>query len=182
MVKQLSRFKTVVVMLLTLVLFCPGVFAREDDRGGNRGGNRVDNRNDNRGYNGGDRHYYRDGNYYKRGWFGLGAVVAALAVGAYLESLPPKHTVVVVQGNKYYHDDRYYYRQLPDGGYAVVATPVIVETPYPVPETSTVNIPNSRGGYTSITMIRSGSGFVGPQGEFYQNYPTVEQLRTMYGN
>ncbi|MBF0493862.1 MAG: hypothetical protein HQL28_01875 [Candidatus Omnitrophica bacterium] len=186
MFKQISRFRSIVVILLTLSLSSPGAFARDDDRGGKKGNDRVENRGNNRveerHYNGGDRHYYQDGHYYKRGWFGLGTIVAALAIGAYIESLPPRHTTVVVQGTQYYHDDRYYYRQVPEGGYVVVTAPAIAEAPYPIPEPSTINIPNRRGGYTSVMLIRSGNGFVGPQGEFYPNYPSVDQLRTVYGN
>ena len=178
MLKQVLRFKVVLVILLMLSLFCPGVFARGDDRGGNRGYVRVDNR----GHNRGDRHYYRDGRWYRTGWFGFGIVVSALAIGALIDALPPRHTTVVVEGTPYYYDDRYYYRQAPQGGYVVVPAPVIVQPQSQIPETSTVNIPNSRGGYTSVTLRRSGNGFVGPQGEYYPNYPSVEQLKTMYGN
>ena len=49
------------------------------------------------------------------------------------------------------------------------------------PEVLTVNIPNSRGGYTAVTLKRSGNGFVGPQGEYYAEHPTVEQLKVLYG-
>ena len=101
---------------------------------------------------------------------------------ALIEALPPRHTTIIVEGTPYYHDDRYYYRQLPEGGYVVVPALVIVQPQSQIPETSTINIPNSRGGYTSVTLRRSGSGFVGPQGEYYPNYPSVEQLRVMYGN
>lgn len=52
----------------------------------------------------------------------------------------------------------------------------------PLPGDSfTVNIPNSKGGYTAITLKRSGSGYTGPQGEYYSDFPKVEQLRAMYG-
>jgi hypothetical protein len=172
MLKQIVRLRVVLVLLLGITLFCPSAFARGDDRGGSRGYSRGDNR--------GERHYYRDGRWYKPGWFGFGFVVSALAIGALIESLPPKHTTVIVEGAPYYHDDRYYYRQLPDGGYVVVPAPVIVQSQ--IPEASTINIPNSRGGYTSVTLRRSGNGFIGPQGEYYPNYPSVEQLRVMYGN
>ena len=124
MLKQVLRFRVVLVILLMLTLFCPGAFARGDDRGGNRGYNRVDNRGYNRGY----RHYYRDGRWYRPGWFGFGIVVSALAIGALIDSLPPRHTIVVVEGTSYYHDDSYYYRQAPNGGYMVVSQPVIVQS------------------------------------------------------
>jgi len=170
MLKQVLRFKVVLVMFLMLTLFSPGAFAQGDDRRGHRGDDR------------GHRHYYRDGRWYEHGWFGLGFVVSALAIGALIDSLPPRHTTVVIAGVPYYHDDRYYYRQLPEGGYVVVPVPVIVQPQSGIPETSTVNIPNSRGGYTSVTLRRSGNGYVGPQGEYYQNHPSVEQLKAMYGN
>ena len=45
----------------------------------------------------------------------------------------------------------------------------------------TVNIPNAKGTYTPVTLKRSGNGFIGPQGEFYTEFPRVEQLKVMYG-
>ena len=166
MFKYCLRFRVFLIILLILTLFSPAVFARGDDRGQDRGHS----------------HYYRDNRWFERGWFGFGFVVSALAIVALIESLPPRHTTIVVEGTPYYHDDRYYYRQLPQGGYVVVPEPVIVQSQPGIPETSTVNIPNSRGGYTSVTLRRSGNGFVGPQGEYYPIFPSVEQLRTMYGN
>jgi hypothetical protein len=47
--------------------------------------------------------------------------------------------------------------------------------------TFTVNIPNSKGGYTSVTLKKMGKGYVGPQGEFYTEFPKVEHLKEMYG-
>ena len=44
----------------------------------------------------------------------------------------------------------------------------------------TVNIPNSKGGYTAVTLRRSGNGFTGPQGEYYPEFPRVDQLKVMY--
>ena len=47
-------------------------------------------------------------------------------------------------------------------------------------ESITINIPNGQGGYSSVIIKRSGSGFVGPQGEYYPEFPKVSQLQTMY--
>lgn len=44
-----------------------------------------------------------------------------------------------------------------------------------------INIPNSRGGYTAVTLKKAGTGYVGPQGEYYSDNPTVEQLKVLYG-
>jgi hypothetical protein len=182
MVRQALRFRVVVASILMLALVAPSAFARGDERRGGRGDDRGYSRVESRG----EHHYYRDGRWYRHGWFGFGIVVSALAIGALIDSLPPRHTTVVVENTPYYYDNTYYYRPLPQGGYVVVPPPPVVVAPPPVvvypPETSTINIPNSRGGYTSVTLRRSGTGFVGPQGEYYASYPTVEQLKVMYGN
>ena len=45
-----------------------------------------------------------------------------------------------------------------------------------------VNIPNSDGTtYTEVVVSQKGKGYMGPQGEFYPEFPKVEQLRAMYG-
>lgn len=44
-----------------------------------------------------------------------------------------------------------------------------------------VNVPNDRGGYTAVTIRKSGNGFIGPQGEYYAQFPNVSQLKVMYG-
>lgn len=65
--------------------------------------------------------------------------------------------------------------------------PVVVAQPAPVPsttysgDTATVNVPNSNGGYTAVVLKRSGNGYVGPQGEYYDQVPTTAQLQAMYG-
>ena len=48
-------------------------------------------------------------------------------------------------------------------------------------DTVTVNVPNSSGGYTSVVLKRSGNGYVGPQGEYYDQVPSTDQLQAMYG-
>lgn len=58
-----------------------------------------------------------------------------------------------------------------------VPTPVVADTE----DTVTVNIPNNKGGYTAVILKASGKGFVGPQGEFYAEFPKVSQLKLMYG-
>ena len=57
-----------------------------------------------------------------------------------------------------------------------------VQTPTATqPDQFTVNIPNDHGGYTAVVIKRSGNGFIGPQGEFYPEFPKVSQLKIMYG-
>jgi len=187
MIKNISRLRVVIILCLALALFCSDASAARGGRGGGGGG----------------RHYYRDGRWYRHGWLGFDVAVSALAIGALIDSLPPRYTTVVYGGVPYYYYDNVYCRPYPYGGYVVVPAPVmtqpvvvapelpqpvVVTTPAPVaqpqaqtPGTVTINIPNSRGGYTAITLRRSGNGFVGPQGEYYSEHPTVDQLKTLYG-
>ena len=44
-----------------------------------------------------------------------------------------------------------------------------------------VNIHNSNGSISVVRLSRSGVGFVGPRGEYYDNLPTEDQLRPIYG-
>jgi hypothetical protein len=56
--------------------------------------------------------------------------------------------------------------------------------PAPTPDTEgtfTVNVPNDKGGFTPVILKKSGTGYIGPQGEFYPEFPKVEQLQVMYG-
>lgn len=45
----------------------------------------------------------------------------------------------------------------------------------------TVWIRNSNGSRTSVTLTRSGPGYLGPRGEWYANMPTENQLKMVYG-
>jgi len=103
---------------------------------------------------------------------------------------PPVYQPVVINGSTYYLNDGTYY--IYNGyGYQAVAPPVAVVQPPPVitsagpasdmPDSITINIPNNKGGYTAVTLKRSGNGYIGPQGEFYPEFPKVSQLEIIYG-
>ena len=112
MLKQILRFRSVLVLIFGLSLLSLGAFARADD---NRGGDHGDNR----GNNHSNRYHYRDGR-----WYGQGEIVVPnLIVGAQVESLPPQYTTVVVGNTPYYYDNARYYNRLPDGAYVVVEAP-----------------------------------------------------------
>lgn len=163
---------------------------------------------------GGPRHYYHNGSWYRHGWLGFDIAVGALAVGALIDALPPRCSTVVVKGVPYYYYGNYYYQPYPYGGYVVVPPPVLMppvavmpqapmiaaeaapvtamatvaapaitqaQTQAPIQGGSTINIPNSQGGYTAVTLRKAGTGYVGPQGEYYSDNPTVEQLKVLYG-
>ena len=47
--------------------------------------------------------------------------------------------------------------------------------------TVVINVPNSNGSYTPVTLRRAGRLYIGPRGEQYLHLPTVEQLQGVYG-
>ena len=76
------------------------------------------------------------------------------------------------------------YRPLPAqalAGTAAVENTPAAETAGVTNDVFIVNIPNAKGTYTPVAIKRSGIGYVGPQGEFYSEFPRVEQLKLMYG-
>lgn len=58
------------------------------------------------------------------------------------------------------------------------AAPVVVQSQVP---SFIVNIPNSDGTFTAVKLVKQDNGYVGPQGEYYNSHPTVEQLKVLYG-
>ena len=148
---------------------------------------------------GGGRYYYYDGLYYNR--MGAEYVLIAPPIGAIVAAIPPEYQPVVINGVTYYTDNgiyyvytRYGYQVVPEPVSVVQSVPVVLPqaapaapvqaAPVPVApvadESFTVNIPDKKGGYTAVTIKRSGTGFVGPQGEFYAEFPKVVQLQAMY--
>ena len=94
---------------------------------------------------------------------GAVGAVAGAAVGSQIQKPePPPQQVIVAQP----------------------AQVVVAQTPPSTTysgDTVTVNVPNSNGGYTAVLLKRSGNGYVGPQGEYYDQIPTTAQLQAMYG-
>ena len=139
------------------------------------------------GYYGYGSPYYAP--YYADPYYPSYAVVAA-------SSYQP----VVINGVTYYVNNGVYYIYTQYGYQAVAApagasAPVIQAAPVtatvmavsPVSasidsdDSFTLNIPNDKGGYCAVLLKRSGKGFIGPQGEFYSEFPKVSQLKLMYG-
>ncbi len=52
----------------------------------------------------------------------------------------------------------------------------------PLADTVNVSVPNSKGGFTAVKLVKRDGGYIGPQGEFYAGHPTVDQLKALYGN
>ncbi len=66
---------------------------------------------------------------------------------------------------------------------APVMTP-IANIPLTQANEFTVTIPNTHGGFNAVVIKRAsdGSGFIGPQGEYYPEFPKVFQLQMKYGD
>lgn len=133
-------------------------------------------------------HYFYGGGFFYR-QEPQGYVVVPAPSGAVVYSIPPGYHQVIIDGVMYYTYEGVYYQRV-SSGYKVVEPPttVVVEPATvvanpPVDQSQksfTVNIPNNKGGFTSVVLKKSGNGFLGPQGEFYAEFPKVEQLRVMY--
>lgn len=134
-------------------------------------------------------------------------VVVPAPVGAVVTTIPSECQPVVVDGVPYYTVNETTYKSVPSGYQVVPPPPPIAATiTEPEPEVPagastsvevastghetqavgsenefTINIPNAKGGYTAVTLRRSGQGFTGPQGEYYPEFPRIDQLKVMYG-
>jgi hypothetical protein len=151
---------------------------------------------------GGLEYYYWEGMFYK-----VRAdryVVVPAPIGAVVTAIPQGCQPVIVDGTPYYNINGVTYMYTPYG-YQVVpqpktiivknyvstesaTAPALLSAPTAIPgadtgsdaDTFTVNVPNPKGAYTPVALKRSGNGFVGPQGEYYAEFPRVEQLKVMY--
>ncbi len=142
------------------------------------------------------RHYYEN-SYYYQPYYQVPSytyILETAPIGAVVYAIPAGCRQFIINGTTYFEYNGTYYVPVA-GGYQVVPPPVILQAaPVVLPpadittvtasansqESFTVNVPNSQGGYTPVSLTRSGSGFIGPQGEFYNEFPKIEQLRVMY--
>ena len=56
----------------------------------------------------------------------------------------------------------------------------VVVQPAPVAQVFPINVPSKNGGYITVNLTQKGSGFTGPQGEYYETMPSVDFLKAMY--
>ncbi|MDD5504638.1 MAG: DUF6515 family protein [Candidatus Omnitrophica bacterium] len=138
--------------------------------------------------------------YCDRGYFyeemPYGYIIVQAPVGMVIEKLPAGCKTVFVNNTRYYYYNNTYYTAAKKG-YIVVEKPVYeVTIPYVVSyetehglgaeaclrqDAYTINIINSDATYTAIVLKKYKDGFTGPQGEWYPVFPSVEQLKLMYG-
>lgn len=63
----------------------------------------------------------------------------------------------------------------------VAATQAQANAAYASANTVVINVRNSNGSITPVTIQRVGNEYLGPKGEHYLGLPTEEQLRPVYG-
>ena len=180
--------KALVIILFCLIAIAPysSVSARDnsghDRRGYNRGSREVI-------YVGHDKYHYRDGRFYRPSWFGLEFFASTPPMGAVVAVLPYGYKIIGYGGATYYYYNNIYYKNYP-GGYVVVPVPITTSTSTSVVtqsqgtyygQTVVVNVPNRNGTYAPVTLHKQNGGYIGPQGEYYDGNPSVEQLRALYG-
>ena len=67
--------------------------------------------------------------------------------------------------------------------YAEAPAYPVQASPAPKSDASAYDVyfPNGNGTFTLVRLSKTGNGYLGPQGEFYLDHPTVEQLKARYG-
>jgi hypothetical protein len=130
------------------------------------------------------------------GWGAVGLVETAALLNAAYRYSPYYY----VNGVPYYYENPYYVAA--PVGYVGVAQPPLayvpastsMAAPYATPSAASsqppaaasvsdsfdIHIPNGNGSFTLITLQKTEKGFLGPQGEFYTDHPTEDQLRARY--
>ncbi len=146
----------------------------------------------------GERYDYHEGRFYRPGLFGFILDLVLPPRGIVVTYLPVGYRTIIIGRATYYEYENVYYQPCP-GGYTVVQPPAEVNqyvtspvvyapnvgTPYAQPQSSggtvVVNVPSVSRGSVAITLIRNGSGFTGPQGEYYAVFPSTDELSARYG-
>jgi len=143
---------------------------------------------------GGRKYYYKEGSYYRKKHRRYYTVTAP--IGACVEYLPYGYQTIYVDGYTYYTYNGAYYDHTPNG-YVVIDKPTSKRVKkYRTQKnrtkaankraeregTITLNIENKKGEYISVIIEPSGNGYVGPQGEYYDEFPKVEHLKVIYGS
>lgn len=132
-------------------------------------------------------YWYRDGVYYRHHH------------GRYLYVAPPRGALITVVPAsavrlrfgtvRYRYFGGAYYRHTPRG-YVLVERPATVyldrvpdapDTVFVEPVYRQVNVRNTNGSETPVRLEQAGEKWLGPKGEFYDAFPTDDQLRAAYG-
>lgn len=134
---------------------------------------------------GGVVYYYNDGQFYVPSNGKL--IEVHPPVGAVIMRIPEEY-VIVQDGEETYYVYAGIFYQRNGSGYEVIVPPF-----GPGPSEGVliahsdrrdifVRLPDDQGGYVEVVLSRTSDGFKGPQGEYYPEFPSTDQLQEMYGN
>jgi len=134
----------------------------------------------------GAHYYFGGGSFYRH--TRAGYMIVDPPWGTIVPFLPWGYRTVVTEERPYYVYGDTYYTDSPEG-YAVAPPPAPFVPSAPAERTKykskidtyDIYIPNDDGSYMLIVLKKVEKGFVGPQGEFYPEHPTVEKLKALYG-
>jgi MFS family permease len=131
-----------------------------------------------------------DNDYYGRqdALIVAGVCLTAFTIAVIAAAVSPHRVYRVVAPYPPYPPPNYYfdgrvYRPLPQG-YIAPGRPAVAPAaaqPPAVGGTITINVPASDGSFTPVTLTRQKDGYIGPQGEFYPDIPSIAQLKILYG-
>ena len=145
--------------------------------------------------------WHGGGHGWGRGGWGWGwGAVGLVETAALLHAAYPYAPYYYVNGVPYYYGNPYY--AAAPVGYVGVAQPPVAYVPASAPVAPSyatapvassqaaavanvnssfdIHIPNGNGSFTLVTLQKTEKGFLGPQGEFYADHPTEDQLKARY--
>ena len=138
---------------------------------------------------GGKTYHYHKGAYYLKDRHIYNVVSAP--IGACITRLPHGYQKIYVDGVPYYTYNDVHYKHTRNG-YEVINKPYSVHAKNTqvgsehqnigMENSITLSVRNKEGGLVSITVRPSGNGYVGPQGEYYDEFPKIEHLKLIYGS
>ena len=159
----MEKFKKTSYILFLFLMLCLRPAFAEDWHGGHEGGGHWGGGGSHREHFEGGRHFEHE--HFHRGFNSGVSFEFGFPTSYYDYGYPYAYP--------YYDPAPYYYP-------AQYVIPQAV-TSSAQEDSFVVNVANDRGGYTAVTIRRSGNGFIGPQGEYYTQFPNVSQLKVMYG-
>lgn len=144
-------------------------------------------------------YFYQNGNFYSPAGHNE-AIIVNPPYGMIIPNIPVGYQTYTVNGQEYHIYNNISYVESPNGGYTIVETPPTApkmhkeqgltnsdpaknkynEYKFKSPDDLSVKIPNNDGTFTLVPLKKTDDGFIGPQGEKYENFPSINDLKKRY--
>lgn len=144
--------------------------------------------------------FYQNGSYYSP-VNNNEAILVNPPYGMNVSYIPRGHMKYQANGQEYFIYNNVSYVESPNGGYTIVETPPTApkmhkqqglvnsdpannkynEYQYKSAKDLAVQIPNGDGTFTTVPIEKTDKGYKGPQGEEYENFPSINDLKDRYG-